>query len=123
MSQRLAANASVWLFSFSLGELRGKGVGRAAITYSIFTLDPPKANAHSHRIRSDFASEAYKVRLRMQQQNASTTKFSPCPHTRHPLSLRDCGARRQPKKRRLPTKPNKKCHQQKFFPPAVIELP
>jgi hypothetical protein len=58
--------------------LRGKGVGRAAITCSIFTLDPPRANAHSHRTRSNFASEEYKVHLRMQQQNASAIKsFAP----------------------------------------------
>src|SRR3984893_1929800 len=75
MSQRLAAKASVWRFSFARGGLRGKGVGRAAITYSIFTLDPPRANAHSHRTRSNFASEEYRVHLRMQQQNASAAKF------------------------------------------------
>src|SRR6266852_6837191 len=47
MSRRPAAKASAWRFSFSLGELREREVGRAAITCSIFTLDPPTANALS----------------------------------------------------------------------------
>src|ERR1700730_13009246 len=75
MSRQPAARASAWRFCFSLGGLRGKGVGRATITYSIFTLDPPRANAHSHRTRSDFAFAEYKVRLCMQQQNESPTIF------------------------------------------------
>src|ERR1700756_1341913 len=75
MSQRPTARASAWRFVFSLGELRGREVGRAAITYSIFTLDPPRANAHSHRTRSNFAFAEYKVHLRMQQQNAFATKI------------------------------------------------
>src|SRR4030088_88939 len=49
MWRRPAAKALAWRFFFSLGGERGKEVGRAAITYSIFTLDPPKANARSHR--------------------------------------------------------------------------
>src|SRR5712692_3021566 len=75
MSQPPTARASAWRFAFSLGGLRGKEVGRAAITCSIFTLDPPRANAHSHRTPSDVASEEYKVHLCMQQQNASAKKF------------------------------------------------
>src|SRR5258706_5570749 len=75
MSQRPAARTLAWRFFFSLGEYRGKEVGRAAITYSIFTLDPPRANAQISPNTSDFAFAEYKVRLRMQQQNASSAKF------------------------------------------------
>src|SRR6266481_7377404 len=49
MSQPPTARASAWRFAFSLEGLRGKEVRRAAITCSIFTLDPPGANAHSNR--------------------------------------------------------------------------
>src|SRR6266852_7482235 len=57
MSQRPAARALAWRFFFSLGELRGREVGQAAITYSIVTLDPPKANAQSHRTRATSHSQ------------------------------------------------------------------
>jgi hypothetical protein len=42
MSQPPEAIALAWRFACSLGGLRRREVGRAAITCSIFTLDPPK---------------------------------------------------------------------------------
>src|SRR5260370_28298178 len=92
MSRRPTATGSGWRFCVSVGGVRGKEVGQAAITYSIFTLDPPGASAHLHQPPSDFASEEYKVHLRMQQQNASATKiFTP----RNRRSERSLAAPRQ----------------------------